>query len=371
MLVVCVAQMYQMRQRLSSIDFGDVGKNTLRDEFCSMADNAHAWKIRGLTPNEKAKRKAEIEELTKWMHLLISSKSPALPTEMEFVLRCLLAQWIGNNINDLTLVFLEGEYKVRRFNKDAIGYRLFGTTFGVNFTKDPVFIGIPRECKEDLLSNIALFHEMGHIVDTQISLMTDVKDSIIKSTNKDYSKRIIREYFPKLFNDKVFDESILVSYIKEYIADLFSAQYLGNYIIDYLDFVETGKKTDDSPTHPPFEKRKKVVEDFINCMTLSNQVTSNYLLKYIIDSFHFSGKGDLCIRWSPISGNSFLMGSPVTLTNNDELFSVFKQVWDVVYLGVTQVEKARHLPPNTLSHYAFYDSLNSTVKDSISCFMNP
>ena len=53
MLVVYAAQMFEIRQRLAQIDFGDTGKNTLRDEFCAMADTLHSWSFRGLTPDQK------------------------------------------------------------------------------------------------------------------------------------------------------------------------------------------------------------------------------------------------------------------------------------------------------------------------------
>lgn len=368
MLVVYAAQMFEIRQRLAQIDFGDTGKNTLRDEFCAMADTLHSWSFRGLTPDQKKIRKAEIKELSSWMRMLITSQSLALPPEMEYVLRHLLEQWIGIGINSLTLVFLEDEYRVRRFNKDRAGYYVLETKYGVRFSKDPVFIGIPRHYKEDLLSNIALFHEIGHIVDTQISLMTDVKDEIIKTTNKSCDKKIIKEYFPIIAAEGVFDETVLVSYIKEYIADLFSAQYLGNYITDFVEFLEFGEKINDNRSHPPLEKRKQVVNDFLDCMNLSSHFTTNYLLKYIMDSFHNSGKGDLQTRWSPFSGDELLKGNTVTITNEDELFSVFKHAWDVICTGVTTVERARQLPPNSLSYHGFYESFNSRVKDSIASY---
>ena len=368
MLIICAAQMYQMRQRLSVIDFGDAGKNILRDEFCEMARVLHSWPIKGLDPKERLKRKQDIEELSTWMHLLMSSNFIVLPSEMEYVIRLLLQSWIGIGVNDLTLVFLEGEFGVTRFNKDKLGVYQIGAKYGVNFTKDPVFVGVPRYYKEDILSNIALFHEIGHIVDNQISLVTDVKNEIEKETGKDCGKRIIREYFPLLNKSGVWDEGIILNHIKEYIADLFGAQYLGEYIIEFVDFVETVKSADGTRNHQPFENRKQVVNDFLSCMKTQSHTTSNHLLQYVMQSFHDSGRGDLCIRWHAIKGDDLLNDRPIKIACNDDMYSLFRHVWDVVFAGVNAVENVRQLPANSLSHFGFYDSYNKRVMESIATF---
>lgn len=69
---------------------------------------------------------------------------------------------------------------------------------GVRFTKDPVFIRIPHFYQDDMLFNIALFHELVHIVDAQLNLFYDVKENIKNDVGLDMDKRIIREYFPIL-----------------------------------------------------------------------------------------------------------------------------------------------------------------------------
>lgn len=368
MLVICAAQMQQMQFRLAGIDFGEADRNDLRDQLCDMANVLHSRSLRGLNNDQRNKTKLFYEDLMSWLHLLITSRNTTVPEEMDYVIRKLLRMWLGNGLDNLVLIFVEGDFSVTRFNKNAVGASVFEAATGVRFTKDPVFIRIPHFYQDDMLFNIALFHELGHIVDAQLNLFYDVKENIKNAVGRDMDKRIIRDYFPILNATHSYDEGVLISYIKEYIADLFAAQYVGNYIVDYLDYLGDKTRQPDSKTHPHLDKRRQVVTDFINCMNSRTHSTTNFLLKYIMDSFSGSGKGDLIIRWKPIAGNDLLNDHFVALADIDDLFSVFKHAWDVVYGGVNSVEKARRIPLNTMSHYDFYNSFNVRIKESVSAF---
>lgn len=370
MLVICAAQMQQMQYRLSKIDFGDSDRNHLRDELCEMADVLHSRGVKGIKNSERDKKKLFYEGLMKWMHFLITSNTTNVPTQMSYVLKKILYAWLGKGLDNLVVVFVEGDFSVTRFKKDPMGTSLFEASTGIKFSKDPVFVRIPHYYQEDMLFNIALFHELGHIVDEQLNLFYDVKESVIKATSGDVNKRIIREYFPILNVGRTFDEGVIDSYIKEYIADLFAAQYVGKYIIEYLDYLGEQTRIPDSKTHPHFDIRKKMVDDFINCENSKTRNTSNFLLQYIMESFAGAGKGNLTIRWKLIQGDDLLNDRPVVLADLDDLFSLFKHAWDVVYGGVNAVETARNIQLNTMSHYSFYDSLNKCVLDSVTQFMD-
>lgn len=369
MLVICAAQMQQMQYRLSKIDFGDSDRNHLRDELCAMANVLHSRSVKGLNNSERDKNKLFYESLMKWMHFLITSDTTNIPTQMSFVLKKILYAWLGKGLDNLVVVFVEGDFSVTRFKKDPMGTSLFEADTGIKFSKDPVFVKIPHFYQEDMLFNIALFHELGHIVDEQLNIFYDVKESIVKVTSGDVNKRIIREYFPILNVGRTFDEGIIVSYIKEYIADLFAAQYVGSYIVEYLDYLGERTRISDSKTHPHLDERRKLVTNFISCMNSPTHSTSNFLLQYIMNSFSDAGKGNLCIRWKTIQGDELLNDHPITLTCQDDLFSLLKHAWDVIYGGVKTVEAARSIPLNTMSHFDFYNSINKRVLESVSNYM--
>ena len=113
-----------------------------------------------------------------------------------------------------------------------------------------------------------------------------------------------------------------------------------------------------------------MVDDFINCVNSKTRNTSNFLLQFIMTSFAGAGRGNLTIRWKLIQGDDLLYDRPVVLADLDDLFSLFKHAWDVVYGGVNAVETARNIQLNTMSHYSFYDSLNKCVLDSVTQFMD-
>jgi hypothetical protein len=306
----------------------------------------------------------------KWMHFLITSNATNVPTQMSFVLKKILYAWLGKGLDNLVVVFVEGDFSVTRFKKDPMGTSLFEASTGIKFSKDPVFVRVPHSYQEDMLFNIALFHELGHIVDEHLNLYFDVRENVLSSVSGNVDKSIIRKYFPILNAKRSLDTEVLTSYIKEYIADLFAAQYVGTYIVEYLDYLGERTRNAESRTHPHLNERRKLVEDFITCMNSSTHRTSNFLLQYIMESFNGTGKGELAIRWKFIQGDDLIKGSPVILTNLDDLFSLFKHAWDVVYGGVNAVETARNVQLNTMSHYSFYDSLNKCVLDSVTRFMD-
>jgi len=365
-MAICAAQMYQIRNRLAAMDFGDIDKNALRDSLCAMADVIHGSNLKGLNTQQQLDKKCEIEQFTEWMFYLMSSRNLMIPLEMEFVVRELLRFWLGHSLDQLVLVFVEGSFAVTRFNKIPIGISSLEARYGIRFAKDPVFISIPRYCKQDFLFNIALFHEIGHVVDQQLNLYHDVKEAVKQQTGYDSSKKLIRDFFPILHKAGRVDEKILISYIKEYIADLFSAQYLGEYLLTYLDYLEPHQKKPGSVTHPSYIHRKKMINDLLACMRSPNHMTSNFLLQYIMDSFSSAGKGDLILRWTAIHGRELMMGQSVSLNSLDELFSVFKHSWDVVFNGINNIEAARGLAANSLSCFDFYYSINTGIQNGIS-----
>ena len=367
MLVICAAQMQQMQLRLAGIDFGDTDRNNLRDNLCDIANILHSKSVKGMSDNDRNKKKLLYEDLTRWMHFLIISRVTTVPDEMNYVLKKMLRSWLGNGLDNLVIIYVEGDFSVQS-DRDAMGVSVFETASGMSFTKDPVFIRIPHFCQDDMLFNIALFHELGHIVDARLNLFYDVTENVKKATSGDVDKRLIREYFPILNTTRSFNIGILISYIREYIADLFAAQYIGNYIVEYLDYLGAQTRVPDSKTHPHLDKRRQMVTDFFNCMNSRTHSTSNFLLQYILDSFSGSGKGDLTIRWRDISGNNLLNDHPVALADINDLFSLFKHAWDVIFGGVNAVERARGISVNTMSHFDFYNSFNVRIKESISIF---
>lgn len=369
MLVICAAQMQQMQFRLATIDFGDSDRNNLRNELCAMANVLHSIKLKGLNNNERDRTKLIYEDLTRWMYFLISSKVTNVPEQMVFVLKEILHTWLGDELDNLIVVFVEGDFSVARFNKNAMGASVFEAKTNVGFSKEPVFIRVPHLYQDDMLFNIALFHELGHIVDMQLNLSYDVKENVLRAASGDLNKRIVREYFPILTAIRSIDEEVITSYIKEYIADLFAAQYVGSYIVEYLDYLGERTRVSDSKTHPHLDERKEMVDDFINCMNSRAHNTSNFLLQYILDSFYDASKGNLCVRWKTIQGDELLNNHPITLTCQDDLFSLFKHAWDVICEGVNNIERVRNIPLNTMSHFDFYNSINKRMLESISNYM--
>lgn len=70
----------------------------------------------------------------------------------------------------------------------------------VQLTYEPVFIRVPDSFKEQMLTNVPFFHEVGHFVDRDNSISDIVYDMIEPELKKSKTSRFLREHFPRFVN---------------------------------------------------------------------------------------------------------------------------------------------------------------------------
>lgn len=323
------------RDQVDAISFPVQEKEIFRIELLKICDfilaiNAPA----DFSPLTREEYDSYADLCLKWTERLILSNEYRLNPEMAYCIEQLVSKWNVHKEKKL-VVFTLGNFQVlkikREDNKDYIEYlETMSLRTGIPQTYEPVFIRVPDEYKDQMLTNVPLFHEVGHFVDRDNSVTDMVYDMIEDELTKSKTSRFLREHFPRFINVELKDnqeaEKIIRNHISEYIADVFGAQYAHEYILLPAKYVvpEPAKDDDD---HPSLDCRRRFVNVFIDyCKTGE---CSNPLLLAILEVLNLINKIELCPDQH--SAND-LLSDQLTFQNNDELLSSFQVAWKAVIL---------------------------------------
>lgn len=161
-------------------------------------------------------------------------------------------------------------------------------------------IALPRLYKNRPLSNVALYHELGHFVDKHLN--------IVKYTE------LISPIPPAA------DPYRNLSHRMEYFADLFAASYSGNAIRSFLSNIAGGHPASD--THPATDDRLQNIDDFLKGRLNENIELFSKALAYL-------KLPELKIRFNkPNIAASFNNIRPYKIRNDEELHGIQEAGWE-------------------------------------------
>lgn len=369
-LTAAIGNLASLSRITSTIDFQDADRNTFRDELLLLTDKV----INTAIPSnstffnflENAVKLASI-----WNKLLKESKGFRLCDEMKFCIESMIAEWDPAS-KEKIVVFTLGDYAVNKQKKDRYSKLVeiliaISNVYNVKFSKEPVFILVPDEFKNETLANIVLFHEVGHFVDHENALNDYVFEDVDSEIQGNPKARILREYFPMLY-DKPFTSQtadILRSHIEEYLADVFGAIYSHSHILDYLDYLRGHIPNAHDEEHPSLNCRRKVVNAFISYCRRG--CTSDHLLQYIINAMEgVTGKTIKLIE--PQFTNDQYLNANIRLSTIQEMHSMFVTPWDML-LEERKRLRLRSYPVeeyHKLRDSQLYKDLDKAIKDAIS-----
>ncbi|WP_341232032.1 hypothetical protein [uncultured Methylophaga sp.] len=173
---------------------------------------------------------------------------------------------------------------------------------------DPAFdltlihVGLPKLYKNKPLYNVALYHELGHFIDTHYNIVgrSELLAQPTHATNTDAYKTEI-------------------NHRKEYFADLFAAAYTGEALINFLtNFVGSQKE---SKTHPSTASRIVMMSDLINGKTNPTIDLFNQVLTQL-------GLSELEVRYIiPDIQKEFDDLRPYKIKDQSELHGIYPACW--------------------------------------------
>lgn len=294
------------------------------------------------------------------INLLDNNTINVVPHEMIECLNVALKDWV-DDYNKYIIVTTDGEYCFYLLDDSIdITYKNIKNLYNIDFSYKLVNVQLPKYLLRDYLTNVVLYHELGHFVDNHYKLT----QTIFPEINKIALKDLINLYFPDRI--KMYDPNyisyILFNHISEFFADLFASQYVGNHCCNFLEYLQHDSSKDSiSETHPTLFYRKKMVDDFLN--GVSNPVL-DIIKKTVLT---VTGK-ELNVRFKDLPSDDFYNLIPTNITDEKDLHSLFKLGWDVYLAGGNRF-KAANVMSYTPSQSEVYNIVNNLIEKSINNFL--
>jgi hypothetical protein len=222
------------------------------------------------------------------------------------------------------------------------------------------------------LANVVLYHELGHFIDTHYSISETVLDSIDNSLKSgQFSSDDLQDFerfFPYLFSSGILSginsgyRPIILSHLREYFADLFAAQYIGNCAGYYLEYLSGPNSSVISPTHPATNNRLRMIQVFLDG---EHSYTASLFSEtaYRITSFKMSK------RFEEIEADDFHLLLPPVIANEQQMHGLMVSAWKVWFETRTNPAPHQNLMSNRVPVGEVYRTLNNLVEKSIGNYL--
>ena len=245
-----------------------------------------------------------MEQIWTASKFLSGSTSKKIPYEIAHCLKVALEDWTHKKALITTALTQD---KASSFYFQGVSqqfYVLAEVYSGVKFDSELVQIAFPKLYQHRPLLNVALYHELGHFLDTHQGI---VNQSLLL---------VHGDQLPLPSVPAQIVNQVTTSHRKEYFADLFAASYTG---IAYRDFLaEFAPNYPVCETHPATHDRLELIDKFLS------ESESD-----IIDLFQSTllnlGLKQLKVAFSvPNIFDSFTNARPYIIKNEAELHGIFE-----------------------------------------------
>lgn len=342
-------------------------------------------KLRGLAPNidsldltQKQFLRFYIEYFQNRINCLSNNTSTNAPYELTETLKAVASEWMPD-IDKYIILTHFGDYSFSVFPKEDILFKTIESDYGIVDTqKRTILLSIPHRYYRDYLNNVVLFHEIGHFVDNTLSISERLLDFELLNNyqhngfNGDVTDhfRFLQTKNPADIVDfktsKVIDGetySKMLSYWKEYFADIFAASYVGNTLYRYLDYhtfpIQDCDK--DQDCHPSNKLRARVTNDFLS-------ENRNYIVDTIQNVLNAICKKTLPKFNNILNSEDLYKLLPLELQTDRELYSLFATAWDIWYGDRSEFTRQNNLIED-LNPSQLYSILNNLIEKSISNYL--
>lgn len=263
--------------------------------------------------------------------------SKSVPFEMVYALELALRDWTSHPCAITTALLDDLDYHFLGVDP-TIAIRAHDPQ--VRFENELIQIALPRLYRHRPLYNVALYHELGHYIDTHFRV-----SELSLLQNPAYSR---------LSPERL---RILLNHSKEYFADLFAVSYTGVAFVKFLETLAFGAP--DSFSHPATSKR---VEKMENLML----GRSDPLIDAFQSALSLLKLPALAVRYRrPDIDGAFNSIRTYSIADSCELHGVLEAAW--VFLE--SAEKQDRKPWSNIPVLEIGQIVNDLVEKSIRNFM--
>lgn len=355
------AQLRVLADSISTLSYHNADMTNFRDNLVALCNALQEEDVENMNEADQHDFYKLIEEtVIPWVNSYRVCNEENLHKEMLSVIQQMLTDWIPDWNRNQFLILSEGDYSIERLGNAE--YAKFNAYKGVNFQKIMIDVRLPKSYNDNLLYNAVLFHEIGHLVENQYNISQKVYDRIFVSPfDQPKFDEIVSQSFMSILNGgRVYNDQIK-KLTKEYVCDLFGAQYVGDKINCFVEYKHHQDLDNKSTTHPTVKERIKMIDDFIEYSKIGS--TKNVLLQYILDEFKSLGNDkELKVRSVQMNSADLLVGNTIPLGNSTEVYSLFNEGWSHFFNGTSNMSAAKG---HTVGNTELYDTLVGSIRMSI------
>ena len=366
-VVLTIARMYQVRQRLATLTIADPVLAELRHELCTIADTIHNLPRESHADKDRKALASDAEIIAE---LLLALEEHVL-CQYNLLMRKIiihLANYWGINGDNNVLLFVRGNFAVKHYRFfDSLHRNILELKYHVRLSREIRLVFVPALYDDDLIFSSILFHEVGHMVEREYSIGELLYQKLIAIYKTKRNAKVTRKYFKNVISDRgVVDENKLRAHICEYVSDIFACQYLGEHALHYVTYKEEDNRKAERIDHPTYEEREKLVSEFVAYMNSDTQYTNDEFLKMMIEIYENTDAIDnLGKKYQNIDVTPLLNGQQLSLASESELFSLFYNAWPWAVKEIKELEEVKQLPANSLTVYDYYCLLNDGIEHTI------
>ncbi len=257
-----------------------------------------------------------------------------IPYETVYCLEKALQEWTDDDLTFVTSL-ARNQYAFDpslSIDSDSI-FELIKHRFGVVFKKRLIQICIPKHEVNDYFFSIVLYHELAHCIDLKYKITESI---MLEEHINGHQEQEERE-----------------NHLREHFADVFSAQYIGDKFLNYLEY--NAINDGESFTHPSTGARMELIEDFVD------QADNKLLNDLKKATKNITGK-ELKIRYEELNDETdFFNFIPPIIENDKQLHGLLINGWDI------WIEKRSSY--NEKDPFKVYTYINNLIEKSISNYM--
>ncbi len=237
---------------------------------------------------------------------LAGSVSKEIPYEVAFSLEQALQDWLPNPEQPyaVTTALLDEQQYYFRGIYDQF-YDMVSAFLDVTFEVKLIQIALPRLYRHRPLYGVALYHELGHFIDTYFKVT-------------EFSLLIAPPALPQINPTQAYE--VERSWRKEYFADLFAAGYTGSAIGVFLGHI--------APNAPP-SLSHPATNDRLNNIAAFLAGNKTQIIGLFDNALQLLGLPTLTIRYSKPDIRPFLNNiRPYPIANEPELHGLIEAGWE-------------------------------------------
>jgi hypothetical protein len=317
--------------------------------------------------NNIIKYKRQINFIFKSIEILDSSTLNLIPYEIVSCLQIAMNEWLETSDKYIIVTSLVNDINGYSFDPSiAFNDDLFQEIkikYAITFEYRLVQINLPRALSRDYLSSVVLYHELGHFIDFRYSISDTIIEDVISNIKSNNS--LITQYnilFPFIneiatpanLNTFNYYKNILLFHMREYFADVFASQYIGECSNYYLKYITAESLSQTSQTHPSTLNRIDFVNLFLND-------TNNFILTEIKAATQKITSKEIVSRHSVPDPKDFLEFLPINITQKKEIHGLYSNGWDL------WISNENDFP--TFEKKDKYNIINNLIEKSIGNFI--